>query len=236
MKKKIISVIAAVMAVSMMAPAMGSAEEVTLGYKGGSLRLRKGASTSTATVAFLKDGDYIDVLSKGSVWSKVETSDGDVGYIKNLYISGIGNSYADGTTYYGGHKTGTVVTKSANGVVHARAGASTSTASLGTLKNGTKVKVLGENGNWYLVVNAKGNQGYMSKSYIKLGSDSSSSTATYAYVDASALNMRAGAGTGYRIITTLSRNTKVKVLSSSGRWWKVQYGSKTGYMSSNYLR
>ena len=236
MKRTLVLILAMLLVLAMTLPIAASAATVKLGYKGGSLRLRAGAGTNTATVAYLKNGDSISVLSKGSIWSQVKTSSGKVGYIKNLYISGNGSSYADGTTYYGGHKSGTVVTKTANGVVHARAGASASTASLGTLGNGAKVKVLGENGNWYLVVNTAGNQGFMSKQYIRIGSGSASSSTSKATVTASALNMRTGAGTGYAIITTLPRNTKVTVLDSSAHWWKVQYGSYTGYMSSNFLR
>ena len=234
MKKKISVVLAMVLVFATMLPMLASAERVSLAYAGGSLHLRKGPGTNYGTNGYVKNGDYIEVLKKGSVWSKVETSSGKVGYIKNLYISGIGDKYADGTVYYSGSVTGTVKTKYAGSTVNLRAGASTSTSVMKQLKSGTKVKILGENDNWYLVATANGTQGYMSKNYV---SKSGAATTTYATVTGSVVNMRKGAGTQYQIITALTKGTKVRVLSTANKnWWKVSYGSYTGYMSANYLK
>ena len=214
-------------------PAFG--ETVSLAYKNGSLRLRKGPGTSYGTAGFLSDGDSITVVSKGSVWSKVRTSGGTTGYIKNLYISGIGGNYADGTSYFSGNYEGVVTTKYSGSTVNLRSGASTSTSSIGKLASGTKVKVLGENGNWYLVETKSGTQGYMSKNYIK--SSTGSTVTQYATVTGSVVNVRAGAGTQYTVKTALTRGTTVKVLEkTTSNWWKIQWGSYTGYMSANYLR
>ncbi len=235
MKRKISMLLVLVMLLSLMLPMMVSAENVSLAYKNGSLHLRKGPGTNYASNGYVRNGDYITVLSKGSVWSKVQTSSGRIGYIKNLYISGNGDKYADGTNYYGGSYTGYVVTKYSGSSVNLRAGASTSTASMGQLKNGTKVKVLGENGNWYLVETASGTQGYMSKSYIK--SSNGTAVTQYATVTGSVVNMRAGAGTQYVVKTALTKGTTVKVLEkTTSNWWKVQWNSYTGYMSANYLK
>jgi len=222
MKRKISVLLALVMILSLSLPMLAGAESVSLAYKSGSLHLRKGPGTNYGSNGYVKDGDYIDVISKGSVWSKVETSSGRVGYIKNLYISGNGYNYADGTNYFGGSYTGYVVTKYSGSSVNLRAGASTSTASMGQLKNGTKVKVLGENGNWYLIETASGTQGYMSKTYVK---STTGSTATrYATVTGSVVNLRAGTGTQYAIKTALTRGTTVKVLEkTTSNWWKWSF-------------
>lgn len=235
MKRKISLLLTLVMILSLALPMLVSAENVSLAYKNGSLHLRKGPGTNYGTNGYVRNGDYITVLSKGSVWSKVETSSGRVGYIKNLYISGNGDKFADGTNYYSGSYTGYVVTKYSGSTVNLRAGASTSTASMGKLRNGTKVKVLGENGNWYLVETASGTQGYMSKTYIK--SSTGSAVTQYATVTGSVVNLRAGTGTQYAIRTALIRGTTVKVLEkTTSNWWKVQWNGYTGYMSANYLK
>ena len=235
MKRKLSILLALVFVLSLALPMMAGAETVSLAYKNGSLHLRKGPGTNYGSNGYVKDGDYITVLSKGSVWSKVETSAGRVGYIKNLYISGNGYNYADGTDYFGGSYTAYVVTKYSGSTVNLRAGASTSTASMGKLANGTKVKILGENGNWYLVETASGTQGYMSKNYIKRSAGSA--VTQYATVTGSVVNVRAGAGTQYVVKTALTRGTTVKVLEkTTSNWWKIQWGSYTGYMSANYLR
>ncbi|MBQ1257458.1 MAG: SH3 domain-containing protein [Clostridia bacterium] len=235
MKRKISLLLALVMVLSLALPMLVSAENVSLAYKNGSLHLRKGPGTNYGTNGYVKDGDHVTVLSKGSIWSKVQTSSGRVGYIKNLYISGNGDKFADGTNYYGGSYTGYVVTKYSGSTVNLRAGASTSTASMGKLKSGTKVKVLGENGSWYLVETASGTQGYMSKTYIK--SSTGETITQYAAVTGSVVNLRAGAGTQYAIKTALTRGTTVKVLEkTTAKWWKVQWNGYTGYMSANYLK
>ncbi len=236
MKRKLSLLLVLVMLLSLALPMLAGAENVSLAYKNGSLHLRKGPGTNYGTNGYVKDGDYITVLSKGSVWSKVQTSSGRIGYIKNLYISGNGDKYADGTNYYSGSYTGYVVTKYSGSSVNLRAGASTSTSSIAKLKSGTKVKVLGENGSWYLVETASGTQGYMSKTYIKSTSGSTAST-QYATVTGSVVNLRAGAGTQYAIKTALTRGTTVKVLEkTTAKWWKVQWNGYTGYMSANYLK
>lgn len=239
MMKRILSVLALICVLAMCVPVFAEAETVKLAYAGGSLSLRKGAGTNYARNGYLRDGDRIEVLSYGSVWSKVETYDGRVGYIKNLYISGNGkNNYADGTSYYGTKVSGRVSTTYASSSVNLRSGASTSTSKITSLASGTKLTILGENGSWYLVSTASGTQGYISKSYVKkTGSSSSSSSSTTATVSGSVVNMRKGPGTDYALVTALTKGTRVTVLSkSNSRWWKVKYSSYTGYMSSNYLK
>ena len=72
--------------------AIADAESVKLAYKGGSIKLRTGPGKEYGYTAYLKDGTSITVLQKGSAWSKVKAG-GKTGYIKSLYISGIGSLY-----------------------------------------------------------------------------------------------------------------------------------------------
>ncbi len=67
----------------------------------------------------------------------------------------------------------------------------------------------------------------------------------YAGVDASAwcagtitgsgVNLRSGPGTNYAVLTTMAKGTSVTILGTSGSWYKIQYGSYTGYVSGDYL-
>lgn len=51
------------------------------------------------------------------------------------------------------------------------------------------------------------------------------------------VNLRRGAGTSHRIITTVRRGGTVRLTGQrSGVWNQVRYGSRTGWMSSRYLR
>lgn len=56
-----------------------------------------------------------------------------------------------------------------------------------------------------------------------------------ANVTASVLNMRSGAGTSYKVVAVLKKNQVVTVNSVAGKWANVTYGSKKGYVSTDYL-
>ena len=233
--KKVFSFIMALLIAFAMFSA--SAATIKLAYSSGSIYLRKGAGTKYATNGVLKNGDTVTVLSKGSVWSKVKTADSRQGYVKNLYIKGNGSAYASGTTYYSKFYTGTVKTKYASSSVNLRGGAGYGQGKITTLKSGTKVKVLGKNGSWYLVETAKGTQGFINSSYLSTKAGGSSSSTTKATVkNCNAVNMRKSASAKSDRILTLAKGTSVTVLSKSGSWWKVKYGSKTGYIYSKYLK
>ena len=49
------------------------------------------------------------------------------------------------------------------------------------------------------------------------------------------VNLREGAGTGFKVKSSIPPGSQVKVLSNDGEWAKVEYGNETGYVSSQYL-
>ncbi|WP_400244100.1 SH3 domain-containing protein [Niallia sp. JL1B1071] len=55
------------------------------------------------------------------------------------------------------------------------------------------------------------------------------------YVTASTLNIRSGAGTSYKVVTTVKKNQAVTVTQTKGSWDKVTVGKKTGWASDKYL-
>lgn len=59
-------------------------------------------------------------------------------------------------------------------------------------------------------------------------------TETYK-VTASSLNVRTGPSTSYKVSFALKKNSTVTKVATSGKWFKVKYGKKTGYASSKYL-
>ena len=56
-----------------------------------------------------------------------------------------------------------------------------------------------------------------------------------ATVTDSLVRLRSGPGTTYDKLTTLNKGTSVTLLGVSGEWYKVRYGSYTGYMHGDYL-
>ena len=127
--------------------------------------------------------------------------------------------------------------------VNLRQGASTSTKSLGKLNKGDKVGVYEKTGSWYRVKTlSSGQEGYVYAKYISLtaaeqaqGGDTAATSR--GYINASGVVLREGSGTAYSRIARLSRNTTLKVLGSSGSWYRVQISSSgdVGYVFNKYV-
>lgn len=237
--KKLTSILTALLLVALLVPAVACAENVTLAYSDGSLFLRKGPGKDYKTNGTLHDGDEIDVIRYGSVWSKVETEDGRIGYIKNLYIDGAGDDYASGTDYYDSSDWYTVYT---TGSVRFRAGASTETAAMGTFAKGTKLTVMGKNGRFYLVKKADGTQGfvssqYCSTKYVSPASGSTSTTHKTGTITANTVNIRQGGGMSYAVIGKAYGGNKVDVLYKGNFWTKIETKSGLiGWVNNNYIK
>ena len=64
--------------------------------------------------------------------------------------------------------------------------------------------------------------------------DNNSSQKT-GYISTNSVNFRKEANTSAEVITKLSRNAKVTVISEEGDWAKVTYNGDTGYVSKDYV-
>ncbi len=119
-----------------------------------------------------------------------------------------------------------------SGRLNVRISASTSSAILTSLANGSYVTLISKSGNWYYVEYDDGKFGYCHKDYIKLDSGKTAKVVT----QSTALNVRSGAGTGYSIKDSVKKGEIVIILSESNGWSKILYsGVKTGYVSSQFL-
>ena len=112
--------------------------------------------------------------------------------------------------------------------VNFRSGPSTSYSSLGSFNKGDKVEYLGTSGSW-AKVKYNNKTGYVYGYYV-----GNYATITK-YVTATTLNVRSGAGTSYSVLGSLSKGTKVEVISTTNGWSKINYNGSIGYVSSQYL-
>ncbi|MCI5727249.1 MAG: SH3 domain-containing protein [Clostridium sp.] len=211
-----------------------------------SLNVRSGASTSASIIGTLKNGAKVDITGESGNWYKINYS-GKVGYVSKDYVK-------KGTTPQSQPKpeekpqTETKVTGTVTGIkttLNIRSGASTSASIIGTLKNGAKVEITGESGNWYKI-NYNGKVGYVYKSYIKKGTtgttggDGGTSTTTekkgVVVGISTTLNVRSGASTSASIIGTLRNGAQVTIIGESGNWYKIKFNERVGYVSKDYVR
>ena len=120
----------------------------------------------------------------------------------------------------------------AGGRLNVRSSASTTAPAVAALHNGSYVTLISRSGSWWRVEYGNGAYGYCHADYITTVAGNAATVQT----QSSALNVRSGAGTSYGKLGSLPRGQVVIVLSSSGGWSRILYhGTKTGYVSAQYL-
>lgn len=141
----------------------------------------------------------------------------------------------------------TILQTTAN--LNLRAGQSTKHKIVTTIPKGKQVTVVSKSGSWYKVKYGS-KTGFVSSSYVKTISKSSTTatkpatttkktTATKKTTNLKTtanLNLRTGQSTKHKIVTTIPKGKQVTLVSKSGSWYKVKYGSKTGYVSASYVK
>ena len=222
-----------------------SASAATTAYvTGGWLRLRDAPSYDSNTIASYYTGTKVTILSSGDGWSRVQMSDGTTGYMVSAYLtstpasasSSSGNAVSGSSIHAEGY-----VTSTNGGRVALRTGAGKSYAVITYCNVGTKVIVLNAGSTWNRI--QVGNTiGYMMAKYITYSSvpatPSAPQTNITAYVtseNGKAVNLREGAGTGYRALNAYKVGTQVTILSVGTTWDYIQVGNLKGYMMKKYL-
>jgi uncharacterized protein YgiM (DUF1202 family) len=175
-----------------------------------SLNIRIGAGTNYRTVGSLSNGIKVTVYEESNGWSRI----GDAQWVSSQYLTD--SAPVTSKIMY--------VTASA---LNVRTGIGTSNSIVTTLTKGAQVTVYEESNGWSRIGDGK----WVSSQYLS----SNIVTASYLtkYVTASkGLNVRAGAGTGYKIVKTLLKGTKVTVYETKNGWSRIGDGQ---WVSSAYI-
>ncbi|WP_148551110.1 SH3 domain-containing protein [Paraclostridium bifermentans] len=219
------------------------------------LNMRSGASTSYRTIAKIKKGTEVELISESNGWSKIKY-EGRIGYASSEFLSNENNikpsekpSTNQNTGANSNNNTNETKTIGKTKVVTAtslnvRSGPSTSNGVIGSLKQNDKVEVISESNGWSKV-KFSGKEGYVSSTYLKdsnggnTGGGSENPNPTPGktkVVTATSLNVRSGPSTSNSVIGSLKQNDKVEVISENNGWSKVKFSGKEGYVSSTYLK
>lgn len=189
-------------------------------------------------------------------------------YLTFYFATGVSSPSVAGTTpAFSGSAdaAGKYVVDTGGGELNLRGYATTSSAILAQIPNGTEVEVIESDGSWASVI-YNGISGYCSMQYLsKVSSDNSSETTTTAttisettttetstvttipfseeyagtyYVDAGGcyLNMRKGPDTSYDIEVQIPDFSEVTVTSANDSWAAVTWKGYSGYCSMLYLK
>ncbi|KAH0786145.1 N-acetylmuramoyl-L-alanine amidase CwlA precursor [Histomonas meleagridis] len=128
------------------------------------LNVRASATTSSSVLFQIKKNNKVTITSSAASgsWYKI-TYSGKTGYVSAQYIK------LDTTAI----KTGYVTASALN----VRSEPTTSSSTLGQLKNGVSISILGTSGNWYMI-NYNGKLGYVSSDYVSTSKPSTPTTPT----------------------------------------------------------
>ena len=205
------------------------------------LRVRIGASTSSATIGYLLNGQAVSIKGEVSGWYKIDFN-GREGYVSKEYIQK-GSSHTPTISNTSASGLGKVINISSS--INIRSGAGTEHSVVGTLHNSETVNILEKSGDWYHVSH-NGITGYIFAEYLQEVSSESSSKSqvssrtlnkTGKVVNiSSSLNIRSGAGTGHSIVGTLHNGAIVNIIEKSGDWYHINHNGVNGYVSAQYLQ
>ncbi len=197
--------------------------KVMLASTSSRLRIRSSASTSSSILGHVPHGASVKVLEQlSNGWMKIEYS-GITGFVSGQYVKI--NAAAAATI-------GTIKDCS---MLNVRKGPDTSYGTLGQIKVGSKVTILGSSNGWYKI-SYSGSDGWISGKYVSVATENTNTNTTgTGTVTASSLRVRSGAGLNYSQIGSLAKNTVVQIIGESGSFYKINYKSSTGYVSKTYI-
>ncbi len=219
------------------------------------LNVRSGPGTSNSVIGSLKRGNSVAVKAKSNGWYKVSYGSG-TGWVCGDYLS-VGQSSPakapaqskPSSPSSSGGSAGRISGTGGAGV-NVRSGAGTRYGRIGGLAEGASVTIVGQSNGWYQIKYGSGT-GWVSSQFVKKGSGGSSggsssggsssggSTSTAGYVSGTGgagVNVRSGAGTGHSRIGGLAEGASVTIVGQSNGWYKIKYGSGTGWVSSQFVK
>ena len=197
----------------------------------GSINIREKADKTSKLVDQVPSGTQAELISAGSVWSKIQTDEGITGFVINDLISRTPASPDEQKSVF------MYVVSPDSMSVNFRASNSRSSKVIDQLVTGTKVEVLSSDATWS-EIEVNGKTGYIMNMYLSKDTPveyQKGTTATVSAPDGGTVRMRYGAGKGYDVVTKVESGTKVEVLASIKGWARVRWGSYEGYIDEQYL-
>ena len=224
----------------------GSAGRIS-GTGGAGVNVRSGAGTRYGRIGGLAEGASVTIVGQSGGWYQIKYGSG-TGWVCGDYVKKTSGGSSGGSSS-GGTSTGKVSGTGGSGV-NVRSGAGTGYGRIGGLGEGASVTIVGQSNGWYQIKYGSGT-GWVSSQFVKKGSGGSSggsssggsssggSTSTAGYVSGTGgagVNVRSGAGTGHSRIGGLAEGASVTIVGQSNGWYKIKYGSGTGWVSSQFIK
>lgn len=207
----------------------------------GGLNLRE--TPNGTRIAVIPQNAVIGVITKGADWSRVKYGD-KVGYVMTKFLADTTATPAPATPAPGNTLQcyGKVTTANGGGL-NMRSGPATTYGRIASIKNGGVVEVYDKGAVWSRI-KYNGTFGYVMSQYLTFSAERPSEnpdpvipSGAKAQVNTTAgsLNMRAGMGKTYAVVTQIPQKAYVEVLTYGPSWCYVSYNGLKGYVMTTYL-
>ncbi|MFD0897620.1 N-acetylmuramoyl-L-alanine amidase [Loigolactobacillus binensis] len=213
-------------------PATAYAHQETITVTANTVNVRMGPGLAYDTMAQLKKGDKITVITQKNSWYQVRLASDKIGWVASWLLKNTEISSATNVK-------GTINTAN----VAAKENPADDSDTLGTLQENAAVTVVYEQAGWSQIL-FKQSVAWIKTAYIteQKNKDNTQKSTQQLTVDQSIKSMtvheanaklRATPALGGRIAATLTRKTQLTYLATAGDWYKVQtQAGKTGYVAN----
>ncbi len=192
--------------------------------------LLSAADAHAAVLASIPRGESIVVIQRGADFCQVRYGSLQ-GYVATSLLRFPGDTQQE---LIRGYARVTTASGSLNLRLQAKAGSSI----LRTIPRNARVAVLSYGDSWCHVL-YEDTIGYVMRAYLTMEASSSTPAegTSYALVTtpSGTLNLRAVPSRNAQVLTTIAPGTRLTVLERGASWSKVQYGSLTGYVMTEFL-
>ena len=215
------------------------------------LHVRTGPSLDNSIIAYLSEGDTVNIIKEVNGWYEIEYN-GQIAYVYGAYVNPNNNNNNNSipATKY----TGTVCNLNPGVVLHVRSGAGLNYNIIADLTEGTTVNIIKEVNGWY-EINYNGQIAYVYGAYVNPNNSSNNSnnnnnnssnnsnsvpatkyTGTVCNLNPGVvLHVRSGAGLNYNIIADLTEGATVDIIKEVNGWYEINYNGQIAYVYGAYI-
>ena len=202
------------------------------------VNMRTAPSKDSELLRTLETGTKVTSLGENGNWTQIRV-DGEEGYVMTIFVTETNPKAAAAT------KGKTAYIKSSNSMpVNLRPAASRSGKVVAELVTGTKVTVLGTQGDWTQVrVDATGVTGYVMTTFVAekdpyasdLAASTSGRTVYIQSENGGPVNLRATANDKGDVVERVPSGTHATELVPGSVWTKVNVDGNTGYVKTDFV-
>ncbi|MDT3700169.1 MAG: N-acetylmuramoyl-L-alanine amidase [Thermincola sp.] len=206
------------------------------------VNVRSGPGTNFTKMGMVNKGESFGLVQQSNGWANLKITPGILGWVKEAYL--IVNAKSPGSQPAISEPVKTIVVKADN--VNLRSGPGTGYAAVGKANKGQQFAATKESGGWYNII-SQGKSAWITAQFVTVKATAPDATAkpiedknpagnnpapapaggeasqnsSVLVIKNSIVNVRAGAGTGFALVSKVKAGDRLKVLKQDGQWYLV---------------